>query len=410
MSDLLILTTLDVEGRRNNREHHAIAELGRRFGEVWVVYRRRGRPGNALRDTLLPSLRRRNEGRVHYLAVSPGLNPPEGAVREHLGEEAGAARLADVGAIGKDLATVLALAVVASRVPRGAACQAFGPWAAAAARILRAAGRIPAYAYVDRDFEPGFVSSTLRRRWAAAMERAGLRHADLRLSIGGRLRALREAEAGAPVHLSPTGVEAARFPPKPRDLPRVDLIFSGRIAPWSGLEEAIEALALLLPGHPEARLRAFGPVTSGYRAVLETQAVAAGVAGRFELAGEVDQNRLRAAMDEAAIGLAVFRPVPLRVYAAPLKLFEYMANGLPLIALEDSETGDLAAAAGAGELARAEPAAIAAAVERLVADPARYRAMSRAGIAAARAHDWSRIMAREHALMSAVPAAGLAPA
>ncbi|MGM0583112.1 MAG: hypothetical protein ACQEUZ_00435 [Pseudomonadota bacterium] len=278
MKRLLLITTLDVGGRRNNREHHLIARLGAFYDETWVVHRRPGRPEAPLRDLLRPSVEVVREGAVTRIAVNPGFNPPEGALRARSGVEAdgvarrgavraAAGRLADMAAIGKDLRTISALAAAARRhVPlQGARCQALGPWAAAAAARLRREGRLPAYAFVDRDYEPGFVVSAARRRWAARMEARAAREADLVISIGSRLAALRRRQSGRRIELSPTGVDPARFRPRARTAPGrpVTLIFTGRLAPWSGVEEAVGALALLAARGRQARLRALGPADPG---------------------------------------------------------------------------------------------------------------------------------------------------
>lgn len=416
MTHLVILTTLDVEGRRNNREHHAIAAYRRRFDRVTVVFRRRGQGGvgRFLGSDVAVSVR---DG-VTYVAVDPPLSPREGTVRALAGEGGtpGALRrwlgtALDTAAVARDAATIRALNRAAStQLPRGgdAVCEAFGPWAAEAAIALRRQGRVRAVAYVDRDFEPGFTTSPLRRRWAAMMEGRAAARADLTLSISPRLADRLRAAAGSRLHLSPTGVDRDRFVPRRRSEPAARLVFVGLVAPWSGIEEALGALARLHRDRDEAHLTVVGPAERSYERILRARAAALGVEARVDWRGDRPREEVAEVLAREAIGLATFRPHPLRVHAAPLKLLEYMASGLPVVALDGSAAGDLVRATGAGALSPPTPEGIAAAVRGLVADPAAFRRMSEAGLRAAAEHDWGAILEREFRLLSAMGGAGAA--
>ncbi|MFC2968279.1 glycosyltransferase family 4 protein [Acidimangrovimonas pyrenivorans] len=410
MKHLLVLTTLDVRGRRNNREHHVIRELSRRFDRVTVVYRQRGAAGRRLGALIGSGRTQGSEDGVRYIGVDPPLNPPEGTVRALTRQEgrAGGMRrglglVLDTIAIARDEVSLRSLGHAARKALRPGEttiCEAFGPWAVRAALPLRRDGRIAALVYVDRDYEPGFVTSPLRRGWAARHERSAAAKADLTLSIGRRLAARLNGIPGARVDLSPTGVDSAFFAGRPREEPRPRLIFVGRVAPWSGIEEALDALALLRPDHPDARLEIFGPVESLYRDRLAARVGELGLASAVDWRGDRPREEVAAALAEAGIGLATFRPHPLRLHAAPLKVLEYMASALPVIALEGSEAGDLVERSGAGLTTACSGAGIAAAVRRLIGEPQLYRDCARAGPATARAHDWGRILAREFELIS----------
>jgi glycosyltransferase involved in cell wall biosynthesis len=410
--DFMIITTLDVLGRSNNREHHVITAARARYTRVVVVYRRRGGKDRGIRHMLRSGTDRQSRDGVLYVGVDPLLNPRDGAVRAWTEPSGGAGTLLrrgvgtalDSAAILRDLATIHALSAAADSEigPEPPVCMAFGPWAARAAEMLRRKGRLGRYVYVDRDFEPGFMASAPRRAWAAAQERRAAARADLTLSIGNRLADRFRHIAGARVRLSPTGVDSAAIPSLIRVLPLRPLLFVGEVAPWSGIEEAIAALPLILPGLPETRLRVIGPVQDGYRAHLEKAARSAGVLDRLTILGSRPRSEVFAELESAGLGLAVFRAHPLRIHAAPLKLLEYMAAGLPALALHGSEAGDIVTGAGAGATCACDPDSIAAAVLRLAADPAAYTACSRAGPLAARARDWARIMAAEFHEIDAV--------
>jgi len=272
-------------------------------------------------------------------------------------------------------------------------------WAARAAEKLRDGGHIGPYVYVDRDYEPGFMTSPLRKSWSQAQERRAARNADHTLCIGHRLAARFNDVPEARISISPTGVDCAAIPSRLRHHPHAALLFVGEVAPWSGIEETIAALPAIAATMPDATLRVIGPVLDRYRAHLEKVATAAGVNDRITLLGSRERSEVFEELDKASIGLAIFRPHPLRIHAAPLKVLEYMAAGLPALALDGSEAGDIVTRAGAGESCLCTGGDIAHAVLRMTGKPDIYSAQSAAGPPAAAARDWTKVMDAEFALI-----------
>jgi glycosyltransferase involved in cell wall biosynthesis len=70
--------------------------------------------------------------------------------------------------------------------------------------------------------------------------------------------------------------------------------------------------------------------------------------------------------------------------AAPQRMFEYMAAGLPFVACDLPWTGDYLRDAGVADLAPPDPEGYADALARLLADPDRRAAMSERGPGLAR--------------------------
>ena len=410
MSHLLLITTLDVEGRRNNREHHVIRHFKSRYDHVTVVYRKRGQVGQGLLALLRTTTECHSSEGINYVAVSPPLNPPEGVVRNMTGAGSGRfgllrrplAAIIDRIGILRDYLTIRALARAATTgLKTGppadvSACEAFGPWAAAAAARLRSAGKIKHYVYVDRDYEPGFMTSRSRRNWAMRAENRAAAQADLTLSIGHRLAARFSDVTQAKVRISPTGVDLERFNQTPRTAPRPDLVFVGQVADWSGIEEALEALVLLRDDLPKRHLTILGPSDDGYRGHIMAMIRRLNLQDVVDWRGDCPRDQVAAALSQAAIGLASFRAQPLRIHAAPLKVLEYMASGLPVIAVAGSEAGDLITRHACGLQCATEAGKIAASVRQMIADPAAYRAMSVQAIKAAQTYDWGGILEQEH--------------
>jgi glycosyltransferase involved in cell wall biosynthesis len=136
------------------------------------------------------------------------------------------------------------------------------------------------------------------------------------------------------------GADVETFrPDAPGDLPfqpdpdRILCVFAGAFRAWHGAAQLAAALARLQAGGDTR----FGGVFIGdgpERAA--TEAAARGVPG-VQFTGRVAHARVAAGLAHAQIGVAPFdagRHAPLRLgfYWSPLKIFEYMAAGLPVVA------------------------------------------------------------------------------
>jgi glycosyltransferase involved in cell wall biosynthesis len=180
-----------------------------------------------------------------------------------------------------------------------------------------------------------------------------------------------------------TEAGADASPPRPA---RPIIVYIGGLMPGRGLEQMIDALALL----PQAHLRAVGPGATSYRGSLTTRAQRAGVADRLELCAPVAPGEVADALAGAAAGLCLIQPI-CRSYelCLPNKLFEYTAAGVPVLASELPVIGTLVRREGFGVLAPpGNPAAIAASFEHLL-EPENWMPAARRARAFADAHGWT---------------------
>jgi glycosyltransferase involved in cell wall biosynthesis len=174
------------------------------------------------------------------------------------------------------------------------------------------------------------------------------------------------------------------------------LSYTGGIASGRGLEECLDALAYL---GPEVHLVVLGFGSRDQVARVRRHALQAGVADRFHLVDPVPTEQVPATLADADLALVLVRPVVLSYrYALPNKLFESVHAGLPVVAADLPDLATVVRGHALGEVVNPQdPRALAAAVERVLADRERHRA---AVAAAAPLFDWeqeARVLVRAHA-------------
>ena len=96
--------------------------------------------------------------------------------------------------------------------------------------------------------------------------------------------------------------------------------------------------------------------------------------------GVLDRKGVAQVLAQSKIGLVTLFPTPNYVDALPIKLFEYMAAGMPVIASDFPVWREIVDDAGCGVLVDPQdPQAIAAAINSLMADEERMRQLGEAG-------------------------------
>lgn len=188
------------------------------------------------------------------------------------------------------------------------------------------------------------------------------------------------ASFGADARVVPNGVNPDRFAVPARHDGPFTVGFLGTLKPWHDVDTLIDAFGLLAADLPDARLLIVGEGPERQR--LEAQLASMNLTDRAQFTGAVAADRVAAELARMSVGIACYRQDQ-PFYFSPLKLYEYMAAGLPVIV---SRTGGLEGLTGSGrfglDVPPEDPSALAAALAQLAADPARRAAMG----AAARDH------------------------
>ena len=195
---------------------------------------------------------------------------------------------------------------------------------------------------------------------------------------------VRERTGSERVHTVPNGVGITRIAPQPEDVGDPVVTFVGTLKPWHGVADLLAAAAL---AKRPWKLRIIGDGPE--RAALENQAAALGIDVDFR--GAVAPAEMPGQLAGSAIGVAPYPDLggEQQQYFSPLKVYEYLAAGLPVVA---SAVGQLPQILGElGTLVPpSDPAALAAAIDTLAADPVlRGKLGWRGRMQAEEKHSWA---------------------
>jgi glycosyltransferase involved in cell wall biosynthesis len=201
----------------------------------------------------------------------------------------------------------------------------------------------------------------------------------------------------ARVEAIPNGVDPERFPAALLDAREAAVRpftvgFVGTFKPHHGLETLVEAFATLRLTQRDARLLLVGDGSA--RTSVEARLGELGLTDAARFTGAVPPDRVPDLLAHMDVGVA---PYPARrSYVSPLKVFEYLASGLPVVA---SGVDQLAGLLSDGDLALlVEPesaGALADALGLLAREPERRASIGRAGRAAVLAHHtWDAVAGR----------------
>ncbi|MEZ6129239.1 MAG: glycosyltransferase family 4 protein [Planctomycetaceae bacterium] len=142
------------------------------------------------------------------------------------------------------------------------------------------------------------------------------------------------------VHVVPNGVDVNRFHPDVAPIDASDdftIGFVGSLKPWHGVESLIAAFIRFVEAYPQSRLKIIGdgPMRDALERSVDERSSAAD--GRIKLAGSVSPDQMPSQLASLDVAVAPYLKSK-GFYFSPLKVYEYMACGLPVVV---SETGQL---------------------------------------------------------------------
>jgi glycosyltransferase involved in cell wall biosynthesis len=230
---------------------------------------------------------------------------------------------------------------------------------------------------------------------AAAVARRAFEAASSVLAVSeGVANALAGTGLERPVHVVPNAVDPGRFRPRARrDAKRPFTVgFVGTLKPWHGLETLVTAFAYVHALDPSSRLLVVGDGPGRKR--LEADLEEYGLAGAAILTGAVSPTSVPAYVASMDVGVAPY-PALDGFYFSPLKVYEYMAAGVPPVTSRLGQLTQLVDDGVTGFLCPpGDAAAFAERIDLLRRDP---ELRLRIGAAARRAvgeHSWDAVAGR----------------
>lgn len=144
------------------------------------------------------------------------------------------------------------------------------------------------------------------------------------------------------------------------------VVFTGTVRPWHGVDLAVRALART---PADVHLVVVGDGEPGDLPALAGLAADLAVTERVHLLGRVPHRQVPALLAAADVGIAPYPQLPDFAFS-PLKLYEYLAAGLPFVAADLGQLREVAGRVGTGVLAPpGDVAALADATIGALADP-----------------------------------------
>ncbi|HLR93327.1 MAG TPA: glycosyltransferase family 4 protein [Jiangellaceae bacterium] len=195
----------------------------------------------------------------------------------------------------------------------------------------------------------------------------------------------------------PNGVNTERIRPGTPDTHRADIPFTigfvGTFKPWHGVDVLLESFARLRATRDNVRLLLVGDGPQGPE--LRARVAALGMTDDVVFTGPADPDDVPTWLQAMDTAVAPY-PATADTYFSPLKLYEYLAAGLPVVA---SAVGQIPTALTSEKTGLLVPPgdidALTAALHRLADEPNLCRRLARAGrTTAVERHSWDRVMRR----------------
>jgi glycosyltransferase involved in cell wall biosynthesis len=211
---------------------------------------------------------------------------------------------------------------------------------------------IPSVLEVNSPFiEEAFEERSFSFRSRNFFRRLGFDNASAIVVQTRLLRDIILKQTKTPIHVIPNGADPDLFSPAASDpglarrlaLGNEVIGFAGAFHPWHGAQDLVEAFGILAPKRPEARLLMIGgggeELEKCRRFVSEK-----GLEGKVVFTGKVPYDRLPVHLKLCSVLVAPFSPSRdarrravferYGLWWCPLKIFEYMAMGKPVVSSE----------------------------------------------------------------------------
>ena len=179
------------------------------------------------------------------------------------------------------------------------------------------------------------------------------------------------------IAIIPNGVDPEHFYPKAKSK-KNQIIYSGSVGHAQDLKNCILAVKKVVKSKDDLKLLIVGE--GDIKEELEELVKSENLEKHVIFKGLIPREEVPELISESLIGLAPLKKLDSLDYAAPTKVFEYMACGVPFLGCGVGEIERLATESGAGIIADNDPEYIANIIMDLIDNPDKSKEMGQNGI------------------------------
>lgn len=191
------------------------------------------------------------------------------------------------------------------------------------------------FVYEDIDCFEDLQTGRIQRTFVSFSERLCLKLADLVVCVSTPLLT-RARLLNSQCILVPNGANLSCFSGS-KEMKREPIIaYVGSIDEWAGLRLVIEAFPLLRKRVPRITMKIAGDGKD--RQLLEEIVGNLSLQDSVFFVGKLTYDEMARLLSGCRLGVAMFKPGKAAIFASPLKLFDYMAAGVPIVA---TDLGDI---------------------------------------------------------------------
>ncbi len=191
----------------------------------------------------------------------------------------------------------------------------------------------------------------------------------------------------APIEVIPDGVNLNFFRPTHGRSETKKILYVGQLYSWKGVETLMRAIKYL----DEGELHLVG---GGDKEVQKMSQIARqmGVGGRIFFHGQVSPGRVKEHLAESAVAvLPLTQDVISAHFTSPLKLFEYMAAGVPIVASDLPSTREILAHEVNAILVEPDnPESLAGGIQRVLTDRKMAQRLSKKAYEDVFSYSWDK--------------------
>ena len=201
------------------------------------------------------------------------------------------------------------------------------------------------FVYENLDFFEDLQVGQTRSKFISILAEAALKKADLVVSVSEPLQR-RARLRNSNCVIIPNGADLQYFQKSQELCREPSLIYAGSIVEWCGLEIAIKGFSLLKKKIPGITMKIVGD--GDCRPELEELVRSLSLQDKIFFTGKVPYKEMAELLCKSSVGLATLKPGRAAAFASPLKLFDYMAAGVPIIATDIGNIGRILRASDSG--------------------------------------------------------------